>query len=223
MSWTTPRTWGTSELVTASLLNTHVRDNLAYLKASPTFDGTITVSGLGTHAFTAGGTGGNMIVIRNTTAGTGNFASIEIGNDAAAGQADIAMFSTTYTTSTYNEADSLRIYSAGAGGINLAAGHASGTIDFYTGGSTLRWTVNASGHLIPNGGDTYNIGDATNVVKTLYIGGSGGATGLRFAGSFTGTTTPTLGSVGPMGTTTPKWVKCSLQGDSVTYYLPIWT
>jgi hypothetical protein len=31
MAWTTPRTWVTNEVVTASLLNTHVRDNLAYL------------------------------------------------------------------------------------------------------------------------------------------------------------------------------------------------
>lgn len=28
MTWTTPRTWVTSELVTSSLMNTHVRDNL---------------------------------------------------------------------------------------------------------------------------------------------------------------------------------------------------
>jgi len=28
MAWTTPRTWSTTELVTAAFLNTHVRDNL---------------------------------------------------------------------------------------------------------------------------------------------------------------------------------------------------
>ena len=28
MAWTTPRTWTTSEIVTASMMNTHVRDNL---------------------------------------------------------------------------------------------------------------------------------------------------------------------------------------------------
>jgi hypothetical protein len=28
MAWTTPRTWATSELVTAAIMNTHVRDNL---------------------------------------------------------------------------------------------------------------------------------------------------------------------------------------------------
>ncbi|MDA1330693.1 MAG: hypothetical protein O3B43_06485 [Chloroflexi bacterium] len=31
MAWTTPRTWTTSELVTASIMNTHIRDNLNYL------------------------------------------------------------------------------------------------------------------------------------------------------------------------------------------------
>lgn len=31
MSWTTPRTWVTGELVTAAIMNTHVRDNLAEL------------------------------------------------------------------------------------------------------------------------------------------------------------------------------------------------
>lgn len=32
MSWTTPRTWTTGELVTKAILDTHVRDNLDYLK-----------------------------------------------------------------------------------------------------------------------------------------------------------------------------------------------
>lgn len=31
MAWTTPRTWVTSELVTAALMNTHLRDNLNFL------------------------------------------------------------------------------------------------------------------------------------------------------------------------------------------------
>jgi hypothetical protein len=34
MAWTTPRTWVTSELVTAAVMNAHVRDNLVYLKAA---------------------------------------------------------------------------------------------------------------------------------------------------------------------------------------------
>lgn len=36
MSWTAPRTWVTGEIVTAALLNTHLRDNLNALEASGT-------------------------------------------------------------------------------------------------------------------------------------------------------------------------------------------
>ncbi len=32
MAWTTPRTWVTDEVLTAALLNTHLRDNLNWLK-----------------------------------------------------------------------------------------------------------------------------------------------------------------------------------------------
>mgnify|MGYP001592239233 CR=1 FL=1 len=31
MAWTAPRTWVTSELVTAAIMNTHIRDNLLAL------------------------------------------------------------------------------------------------------------------------------------------------------------------------------------------------
>jgi hypothetical protein len=35
MAWTSPRTWAVSEFVTAALMNTHVRDNLLFLKSNP--------------------------------------------------------------------------------------------------------------------------------------------------------------------------------------------
>ena len=40
MAWTAPRTWATGELVTAAMQNSHVRDNLRYLKG---LDGTVTI------------------------------------------------------------------------------------------------------------------------------------------------------------------------------------
>ena len=40
MAWTTPRTWVTSEVVTKALMDTHVRDNLQYLKDVITGTGT---------------------------------------------------------------------------------------------------------------------------------------------------------------------------------------
>jgi hypothetical protein len=36
MAWTTPKTWSTNEVVTAANMNTHVRDNVAFLGAPPT-------------------------------------------------------------------------------------------------------------------------------------------------------------------------------------------
>src|SRR3954469_7578806 len=44
MAWTAPATWSVSEIVTASKMNLHVRDNFSYLKSSPTFDGTPTMA-----------------------------------------------------------------------------------------------------------------------------------------------------------------------------------
>lgn len=35
MAWTSPRTWVAGETITASIMNTHVRDNLNYLNARP--------------------------------------------------------------------------------------------------------------------------------------------------------------------------------------------
>ena len=41
MAWTAPRTWATSELVTAAIMNTHVRDNQLILKDALIAGGTI--------------------------------------------------------------------------------------------------------------------------------------------------------------------------------------
>ena len=52
MSWTAPRTWVAGEVVTAALMNTHVRDDFRYLKG---LDGTVTLDDgldLGTNELT---------------------------------------------------------------------------------------------------------------------------------------------------------------------------
>jgi hypothetical protein len=41
MAWTTPRTWSAGETVTATIMNTHIRDNLNILKTTIQNDGTI--------------------------------------------------------------------------------------------------------------------------------------------------------------------------------------
>jgi hypothetical protein len=47
MAWTTPRTWVVGEIVTAALMNTHVRDNMnAILSAASTLASSVTASSL---------------------------------------------------------------------------------------------------------------------------------------------------------------------------------
>lgn len=70
MAWTAPRTWVVSEIVTAALMNTHVRDNLAYLKGQA---GTVAIEAGATFdaACAISGSGGNLLVISGTTTTTG--------------------------------------------------------------------------------------------------------------------------------------------------------
>jgi len=101
-----------------------------------TFSAVNTYNGFGTHAFSAGGTGANALRVRNTTAGTTNYSEVALGNDTSAARGYLEMFSTTYTPASTAFADSLLIQSDGAGGMVLAAGHASGVLRLYAGGTT---------------------------------------------------------------------------------------
>jgi len=56
MAWTSPRTWVVSEVVTAALMNTHVRDNLLYLKATPLLSEVSIAAGTANTTATAGTT-----------------------------------------------------------------------------------------------------------------------------------------------------------------------
>jgi hypothetical protein len=98
MAWTTPRTWSIAEVLTAALMNTHVRDNLNYLKGSPTFDGSITVA----VSVTAGVTvaAGDYVVAQS-----GNLAQVVIGDFGPASQAAIAFGSGVDTVLYRSAAD----------------------------------------------------------------------------------------------------------------------
>lgn len=230
MAWTTPRTWVTGELVTASILNTHVRDDLSYLKNAPTFDGAVTVTGtlqwgggaaissssniallsavnaftgFGTHSFSAGGVGGNIIALRNSTAGVGNYSAFQFGNDAAVSQGEVAMFSTTFTTSAFNIADSLRFYSGGAGGLSIVAGHASGVFRVYTGGTTKQLEVSTAG-IVDFTTSSTNTAPSTDVHAGFVASGT-------YYGVVGGTT---MGAPG-------RWLKITSNGG-VTYKIPLY-
>ncbi len=105
-------------------------------------------STLGTVTFESGGSGGNIVKVANTTAGTTNFAAFRLGTDGAVvGQ--IALRTSTYTTAGGLRANGMDIYSDGAGGVNVIAAEASnGYIRFYTAGTA---DANLRGYFDPSG------------------------------------------------------------------------
>jgi hypothetical protein len=109
-----------------------------------TVGGLFATEGFGTVAFTAGGAGSQIVRVRNTSAGAGNKAVLQLGNDSAAGRGTVEIHPTTFTTSGKNVADGVLVDCAGAGGVTIAASHASGTVRMYAGG-TLATTITADG------------------------------------------------------------------------------
>lgn len=135
--------------------------------------GPLTVTAFGTHSFSAGGTGGNRIDVRNTTAGAGNYAAVFIGNDTGATQFQLQGYTTTYTPSGPDLADGFKVGSSGAGGLSLAATHASGVLRLYSGGVTARMTLLADG----------KVGIGTTTPQNPFVVSNAGAAGFEFAPS----------------------------------------
>jgi len=109
-----------------------------------TFTGAVSSTSYGTHSFSAGGTWDNEIFIRNTTAGTTARAGIRVGNDNNTGAGQFLALSSTYTTTGPELQDSVILRSLTAGGLSLAAQHASGDLRLYSRGGALALTLGAS-------------------------------------------------------------------------------
>lgn len=114
--------------------------------ATFTFGGKVAAEGLGTHTFSAGGTGDNTIAIRNTTAGATNRATLNLGNDGSATAGQLSVLSSTYTSATIYTADGVTLAASRAGGLALAATHASGIVQIFSGGTTERARWLTGGH-----------------------------------------------------------------------------
>src|SRR4051812_25971408 len=103
------------DVINAALIGAAIYDKIdALIAANISFGGTVSAVGVGTHDFSGAGTGGNPVKVRNSTAGTGNFAALRLGNDGSTvGQ--IALRSSTYTTVGGLRADAVDLYSDGSG------------------------------------------------------------------------------------------------------------
>lgn len=106
--------------------------------------GVLTVNGFGTHAFSSSGAGVNAVSIGNTAAGTGNQAQLYLHTDTAY-TGILAATASNFTASGDRQQAGVYLEAQTAGGLSLAAIHASGTIRFYSGGTTLRATLQTAG------------------------------------------------------------------------------
>lgn len=105
--------------------------------------GLLAVNGFGSHSFSSGGTGASAIMLANTTSGTGNFTFYRATAGTTVGQ--LMAFSQGYTTGSYDVQASVGLTADGAGGLSVAATNGSGAIRFYSGGTSLRFGINAAG------------------------------------------------------------------------------
>lgn len=140
MAWTTPASYTTSEVVTASKLNTHLRDNLAYLKA--VLDGTQTQAWSPRYA-AADAVGASVVLGKARGASLASpaivSASDSLGTLGWAG----------YDGSAYREAVQLKAYVDGTPGASDMPGALS-ILTSADGGITLteRVRVNAAGQAL---------------------------------------------------------------------------
>lgn len=77
----------------------------------------------------------NRLLLINPTAGAARYTSLILSTDIA-NQALLHALSSGYTTSGWNIAAGVTLGAAGAGGLNIAASHASGVVNLYAGGVT---------------------------------------------------------------------------------------
>ena len=133
-------------------------------------DGTLRVSGFGTHAFTGAGAGGNVLYVANTLSGPSNYADIQsfAGNVTTL----FRTFSQGYSTGTWDVAGGAALYNNGAGGMSLVANNPTGAIRFYPGGTTERVRIDAAGNV---GIGTASPSTKLHVVGDVTVSGNIGA------------------------------------------------
>jgi len=127
-----------------------------------TVGGVLTVSGLGTHRFSASGPAlGNIVNVENTSGSGDSYAQVHLA--AGTSQVNLFAFSQGYSPASYIQPNSAAISVVGAGGLSIVAFDAAAAIRFYTGGTALQWQITPAGYLEPaiNG---LRVGSATNGV-----------------------------------------------------------
>ena len=176
MAWTAPRTWVTAEVVTGAVMNTHVRDNLRYLKGiDGRTDFESAVAYINDETSTLTGAQNNVVLAANTVifrwngASTATFTGLDSGVDGRI----VAIVNVSTVNLILNDEDALstaanRFALTG----NLTLRPDQGVFLVYDSTSS-RWRVSASGGPV----DASDI--LTGTIATARLG-SGSASATTF-------------------------------------------
>jgi hypothetical protein len=182
----------------AALVGSAIYDKVdAVLAGNVTIGGLWSAEGFGDHTFSAGGTGANVVAVRNTTAGTNNYAEFRLGNNASSTLGRLVALSSTFTSTGLFTAAGLTLSSGGAGGLSIAATDAGGEVRFYAGGTTEIAKFDTSGNLQLGRGLRFTGSYDQSVTGTVNI--DSGALTYGVVRITTATSTPAIGG-GPVGT-----------------------
>lgn len=189
MAWTAPRTWVAGELVTASIMNLAVRDNLLYLKDAPTFDSNVTVTGTLTAAGNVGLASTKKLYL-DGVAMTGDTYIVESAANTlqlVSGGVAVHIVSGSVGIGTTSPQNLLSVSNAGAAGLEFAP--ATGVILAYN-RSTVAYApfgINAASMVFSIAGTSaatldssgrFGIGNTSP--QNLLVVSNGGAAGIEF-------------------------------------------
>lgn len=151
------------------------------IAAAITFGDTVSAEGRGDHIFSGSGTGANLVHVRNSTAGATNKAGINLGIDGDTDAGLLEVHTSSFTSSGHRQASGVSLAATAAGGLSLAADHASGAVRLYAAGTTKVATFDGDTVQLTGGDpgdyglsgnidvDTTSVGtDADTAEKTLY-------------------------------------------------------
>jgi len=155
-----------------------------------TFGGLVAAEGTGVHTFNGSTSGSHGIRLRNSSSTGGCF--VGIGNNTAVDRLYLEMFGASFATSGRSIADGALIECLGAGGISYAANNAAGMHRWYSGGTTERMRLHASGGV--SIGNTTDPGASRLSVSGQFLTGNGLNFGSSEDVSVSGTTDLSLPS-----------------------------
>jgi len=170
MSWTTPRLWVASEVVTAAIMNQHIGDNLSALRAAAVF--TEDSSLAATKKFYLDG-GGNTYLVEQSADTvalvTGATTAMTLTPTAVSVGADFVVPATSKVRLDGNSSGDTYLAESAANVVTLTVGGIASVI-FGAAGILLPATLKL---YVDGGGDTYIYEQSANVLRCI-SGGSGG-------------------------------------------------